>query len=151
MKWFLIIITLVLGAGYMGYERFVDYLVTSNEEKCVAAVAGNDIFSTNNDELCGCVAGFMRENPFFDKESMDFKSKFSTRLTNCMNVHVAKYGIKQCADLKAKVRKSYNRNLDCACFGRPVIKVVADNWVAGGDRVESKKLLKYNVLNHCIK
>ncbi len=151
MRRFLIIITLILGAGYMGYGWFIDYTVTLNKEKCVAAVAGNDIFGTNNDELCSCVSGFVRENPFFDKESVDFKVKFGTRLRSCLDVHVARYGIKQCDDLKIKMRQHYHRNLDCTCFGEAVIDIAVDSWSLGTNISVSKKILGADILKHCTK
>lgn len=151
MRRFLIIITLILGAGYMGYGWFIDYAVALNKEKCVAAVAGNDIFGTNNDELCSCVSGFVRENPFFDKESMDFKAKFGAQLKSCLDVHVARYGIKQCDDLKIQIRQHYHRNLDCVCFAEAVIDIAVDSWFMGSNTIAGKESLGADVLKHCTK
>lgn len=151
MRRFLIIVTLMLGAGYMAYEQFIDYAVALNEEKCVVAMLRNDTFGTNSNEICGCVSGFVRENPFFDKESVDFKVKFGARLRNCLGVHVAKYGLKQCDDLKIQITRHYHRNLNCTCFGEAVIDIAVNSWSMGTDIAANKKALSADILKHCMK
>ncbi|PCJ96358.1 MAG: hypothetical protein COA45_11170 [Zetaproteobacteria bacterium] len=143
--------TLIFGVGYMAYGRFIDYVVTLNEEKCIVALSENDVFSVNNSEICGCISGFVRENPFFDKESVDFKVKFGVRLRNCLDFHVAKYGLKQCDDLKVQVRQRYSRHLDCTCFGAAVIDMAVDSWSTGANITASKKILAADILQHCTK
>ena len=153
MRIFLIIATILIGAGYIGYIGIGHMLYSQSYEKCLIQTNANTLYRGDANKFCDCSLEFIKDDPFFDSSDPVFMKELGLRRISCTKTHFQEYGTDMCDTMKENIKKRTGKNLDCSCVNQKILNITMKQWEENGE-VNNKSFsvpMASNMVSGCLK